>query len=253
MLIRDLIQEMDVLPNDCDKVKFGDPDMELTGVVVTMWATPNVIRRAKALGANLIITHEPTFYDDPDRPEEDNPVDRAKHALILETGAVIYRYHTMMHQFTPDLIPTGALHYLGLEGEMVPSGYFGSSILTLKEPRSANEIAEMFREKLGVKHIRIAGNGDFPGKTVGMCLGMPGGVYEILRDEKTDIVLIGEACEYHQCEYARDAAELGFNKAMVVLGHEGSERAGMQYLAELLAEKHPDLQIDYVECGEVYH
>ena len=252
MLIRDLIRELDVKPNSCDTVKFGDPDTEIRGVVVTMWATPNVIRRASELGANLIITHEPTFYDDPDQPY-DNPVDQAKLALIEKTGVVIYRYHTMMHQFNPDLIPTGALYYLGLEGEMVPSGHFGSSILTLKEPRSANEIADLFREKLGVKHIRIAGNGDFKGKTLGMCLGMPGGVYEILRDEKTDIVLIGEACEYHQCEYARDAAELGINKAMVVLGHEGSERAGMRYLAKLISEKHPELKIDYVECGEVYN
>ena len=251
MLIRDLICELDVMPNSCDTVKFGNPDTEITGVVVTMWATPNVIRRAAELGANMIITHEPTFYDDPDQPLN-NPVDRAKLALIEQTGVVIYRYHTMMHQFTPDLIPTGALYYLGLDGEMVPSGYFGSSILTLNQPKSANELAELFREKLGVKHIRIAGNGEFRGKTIGMCLGMPGGVYEILRDEKTDIVLIGEACEYHQCEYARDAAELGINKAMVVLGHEGSERAGMQYLAKLLSEKHPELRIDYVECGEVY-
>lgn len=251
MLIRDLICELDVMPNSCDTVKFGNPDTEITGVAVTMWATPNVIRRAAELGANMIITHEPTFYDDPDQPLN-NPVDRAKLALIEQTGVVIYRYHTMMHQFTPDLIPTGALYYLGLDGEMVPSGYFGSSILTLNQPKSANELAELFREKLGVKHIRIAGNGEFRGKTIGMCLGMPGGVYEILRDEKTDIVLIGEACEYHQCEYARDAAELGINKAMVVLGHEGSERAGMQYLAKLLSEKHPELRIDYVECGEVY-
>ena len=217
-----------------------------------MWATPNVIRRAAEMGANLIITHEPTFYDDPDKPE-DNPVDRAKYELIKQTGVVIYRYHTMMHQFTPDLIPTGAIYYLGIEGELTPTKYFGSSILTLKNPMSANEIASLFKEKLGVKHIRIAGNGDFKGKTIGACLGMPGGVYEILRDPNTDIVLIGEACEYHQCEYARDAAELGFNKAMVVLGHEGSERAGMQYLAKLIRDNHKDLKVDYIECGEVYN
>ncbi len=251
MLIRDLIRELDVMPNSCDTVKFGNPDMEISSVLVTMWATPNVIRHAAKVGANLIITHEPTFYDDPDKPE-DNPVDKAKHALIEETGVVIYRYHTTMHLFKPDLIPQGAIHYLGLKGTLTPTQYFGSSILTLDEPMSANEIADLFREKLGVKHIRIAGDADFKGKTVGACLGMPGGVYEILRDEKTEIVLIGEACEYHQCEYARDASELGFHKAMVVLGHEGSERAGMRYLAELMSKNHPELKIDYVECGEVY-
>lgn len=252
MLIRELISELDVNPNPCDTVKFGDPSQPLTGVAVTMWATPSVIRRAVELGANLIITHEPTFYDDNDEPK-DNPVDRAKLRLIEESGAVIYRYHTTMHLFDPDMIPSGAMYFLGLTGELTPTGYFGSSILTLDEPMSANEIAELFREKLGVRHIRIAGNPDFKGRTVGACLGMPGGVYEIIRDERTDIVLVGEACEWRQCEYARDAAELGIDKAIVVLGHEGSERAGMRYLAKLLSEKHPELQIEYLECGEVYN
>lgn len=252
MLIRELISELDVNPNPCDTVKFGDPSQPLTGVAVTMWATPSVIRRAVELGANLIITHEPTFYDDGEKPR-DNPVDRAKLSLIEKTGVVIYRYHTAMHRFVPDLIPKGALYYLGIEGELKPTEYFGSSILTLKEPMSANEIALLFREKLGVEHIRIAGNGDFKGKTVGACLGMPGGVFDILCNEETDIVLVGEACEWRQCEYARDAAELGIDKAIVVLGHEGSERAGMRYLAKLLSEKHPELQIEYLECGEVYN
>ena len=252
MLIRELISELDTYPNSCDTVKFGDPNAEIRGVVVTMWATPNVIRRAVELGANLIITHEPTFYDDSERTQ-DNPVDKAKLELIEKSGVVIYRYHTIMHLLKPDMIPTGAIYYLGLEGELTPTQYFGSSILTLREPISANELAALFRERLGVKHIRIAGNGDFKGVTIGACLGMPGGVYDILRDEKTDIVMVGEACEYRLCEYARDAAELGINKAIVVLGHEGSERAGMRYLAKLLSESHPELSIDYVECGEVYN
>ena len=120
MLISQLIEELDVYPNDCDTVKFGNPNQEITGIVVTMWATPNVIRRAVELGANLIITHEPTFYTDDENPR-DNAVEQAKLALINETGVVIYRYHTIMHMFKPDLIPTGAFYYLGLKGELTPT------------------------------------------------------------------------------------------------------------------------------------
>ena len=251
MLIRELVEELDVYPNTCDTVKFGDPMQEIRGIVVTMWATPNVIRRAAELGANLIITHEPTFYTDEDKPR-DNSVERAKLELIERTGVVIYRYHTIMHRMKPDLIPTGVFHYLGLSGELTSTEYFGSSIFTLEDEMSASELAELFREKIGVKHIRIAGNPDFKGRRIGACFGMPGGVAEILSDENTDFVMIGEACEFRHSEFARDAAELGLNKAMIVLGHEGSERAGMMYFAELLSQKHPELRINYVECGEVY-
>ena len=252
MLISELIKEMDIYPNPCDTVKFGDPNKEITGIVTTMWATPNVIRRASELGANLIITHEPTFYTDEDKPH-DNPVERAKFELIKSTGVVIYRYHTIMHMMKPDLIPTGAFYYLGLKGELTSTEYFASSIFTLDEPMSANELAALFKEKIGVKHIRIAGNGDFKGRRIGACFGMPAGVGEILADERTDFVMVGETTEFRFSEFARDAAELGINKAMIVLGHEGSERSGMRYLAKLLSEKHPELQIDYVECGEVYN
>jgi putative NIF3 family GTP cyclohydrolase 1 type 2 len=252
MLISELIEELNIYPNWCDTVKFGNPEQEITGIVVTMWATPNVIRRAVELGANMIITHEPTFYKDDEIPR-DNAVERAKLALIEKSGVVIYRYHTIMHMLKPDLIPTGAFYYLGLKGELTPTEYFASSMFTLEEPMSANELADLFREKNGVKHIRIAGNGEFKGRTIGACFGMPAGVPEILADDRVDFVMIGEACEFRHAEFARDAAELGINKAMIVLGHEGSERSGMRYLAKLLCEKHPELKIDYVECGEVYN
>ena len=36
------------------------------------------------------------------------------------------------------------------------------------------------------------------------------------------------------------------------MGHIGSERAGMMYLAEVISEKHPELNVKYIECGEVY-
>ena len=53
-------------------------------------------------------------------------------------------------------------------------------------------------------------------------------------------------------EYARDAAQLGFCKALIIMGHIGSERDGMKLLAQKLPEIQPDLVVRYFECGEVY-
>lgn len=44
-----------------DTVKTGDPAQPVKGIVTTFLATQEVIERTIALGANLIITHEPTF------------------------------------------------------------------------------------------------------------------------------------------------------------------------------------------------
>lgn len=48
----------------CDTIKCGDPERECTGIVVTCYVSMEVIRQAKALGANFIICREPTFYEE---------------------------------------------------------------------------------------------------------------------------------------------------------------------------------------------
>ncbi len=46
-----------------DTFKAGNPDTPVTGVAVAMMATLDVLRRAAEAGNNLVITHEPTFYN----------------------------------------------------------------------------------------------------------------------------------------------------------------------------------------------
>ena len=36
------------------------------------------------------------------------------------------------------------------------------------------------------------------------------------------------------------------------MGHIGSERAGMIHIADILKEKHSELNIKYIECEELY-
>src|SRR5229473_4046286 len=72
-----------------DTFKAGNPDSPVSGVAVTMMATLDVLQRAAAAGDNLIITHEPTFFDHLDisdqLPEkDDDPVLMAKRKFIAE-------------------------------------------------------------------------------------------------------------------------------------------------------------------------
>ena len=56
-------------PDTVDTVKIGDPTQPLTGIVTTFLATVEVIEQAAQLGANLIITHEPIFYNHRDETD----------------------------------------------------------------------------------------------------------------------------------------------------------------------------------------
>src|SRR6266481_697748 len=90
-----------------DTFKAGNPDTEVKGIAVTMMATLDVLQRAAAAGQNLIITHEPTFYNHLDKPDdleqkENDPVLAAKRAFIQEHGLVIWRFHDHWHRRKPD-------------------------------------------------------------------------------------------------------------------------------------------------------
>lgn len=235
----------------CDTVKAGNPEKELKKVAVTMFATIDTFKKVKEWGADMLIVHEPTYYD---HFEEmiSNPVTEAKKKLIEESGIVVFRYHDFMHHREIDQIPEGEIHYLGLKGKLENTQYSASYTYRLDEPITTLELAKLIEDKLNVKHVKIAGERNKESTNLALCFGTPGGVYDLLRDENIEIVLTGETCEWMLCEYARDAAALGINKSIIVMGHIGSERDGMRLLAEKLSKKYTSFETKYFECGEVY-
>jgi NIF3 (NGG1p interacting factor 3) len=101
-----------------DTFKAGNPDIPVTGVAVTMMATLDVLERAAAKRENLIITHEPTFFDHLDKPaglEESDPVWKAKRTFIENHGLVVWRFHDHWHLRRPDGILSGVTHTLNWE------------------------------------------------------------------------------------------------------------------------------------------
>ena len=235
----------------CDTVKSGDAEKEVKKLGIAMFATVDVVKAAAEWGADMLIVHEPTYYDHMD-VMIDSSVTNAKKALIDESGIVIFRYHDTMHVREVDQIPEGELHYLGLTGEIERTPYGSSYILNADEEITALEMARLMEDKLGIKHVRIAGSRDHKSKRIALCFGTPGGVFQLLCDDTIDMVLTGEACEWKLSEYARDADLLGIKKALIVMGHIGSERDGMRLLAERLGDKYTDIDVKYFECGEVY-
>ena len=54
------------VPDTVDTIKAGDPATPVTGIVTTFLDTMEVLQEANRRGLNLVITHEPTFYNHPD-------------------------------------------------------------------------------------------------------------------------------------------------------------------------------------------
>lgn len=251
----ELIEEITFLGHapekTCDTVKMGDIRKEISKVAVCMIPTVDIIRKANEWGADMMIVHEPIFYDHWDNAKGD-PVTAAKQKLLEKGGMIIYRYHDHMHFRENDEITEGELYYLGLKGSIEKVSDTVCSIMTLEEPVSALELAKLIEQKLGLAHVRISGAVNKKSTRVALCFGATGSVHRILSETDAQIALAGEICEWKDAEYARDAAALGMNKSLIVMGHVGSERDGMRLLAHRLQKKHTDVEIKYFECDEVY-
>jgi len=232
----------------CDHIKAGDPNREVKKIAVAMFPTPEVIKNATEYGADLLIVHEPTYYNHWDN-ELPNLAAELKQQLIEQSGLTIFRLHDYAHARANDLIYEGEMKLLDLKGHK-DGGNYAHNTFVLDEPMTARELAKRCVEKLGAEHVRIAGCTDKPGKKIRCSFGAAGCVWDEIGD--CDFYLTGEISEWADAEYARDMAQFGYNKAIIVLTHEVSERAGMMLLAEQLRAMYPDIEAQYFESGAVY-
>jgi hypothetical protein len=98
-----------------DTFKAGRPEAEVRGIATSGMSTFDVLRRAAKAGHNLVVTHEPTFYNDRDVTTdlETDPVYRAKQQFVSEHNLVVWRFHDHAHAMRPDPLIAGSARALG--------------------------------------------------------------------------------------------------------------------------------------------
>ena len=235
----------------CDTFKAGNPYVELSRVALCFIATPELLREASEWGAELVITHEPTYYDHWDNMPSYN-IAKKKKELIDSLGITLVRYHDHPHMAFPgrDLFSEGFVEAIGWKGT-----FEGPLTFILDEPMSPREMIRQMEEILDCHNIRAAGDIDHLTRRVSLLLGARGGEWNTFIDSEKDTVAIGgEVCEWAVCEAARDAYQMGISKCAIAMGHAGSERDGMKYITNMMKEKFADSGIEfrYFEVGETF-
>ena len=106
-----------------DTFKAGNPDAQVTGIATTGMATFSVLKRAAKAGRNLVITHEPTFYNHQDQTAafEQDATYQAKQRFIREQNLVVWRFHDHAHAIRPDPLVVGSARMLGWSSVASPT------------------------------------------------------------------------------------------------------------------------------------
>ena len=237
------------IPNTVDVIKEGDPKTPVEGIITCMFATMDVLKQAVAKNCNLIVVHEPLYYNhlDDTKALQNDQVFLEKQRFITDHKLVIWRFHDYIHSMKPDGIETGMITKLGWKDYLVK----GTSNQFVFPETTLKELLKSLKQVFPKNAFYVVGNPDMKLTNVRLAAGAPGSARHIslLENKNVDVVIGGEAQQWETYEYMRDAVEQGRNKAVIFLGHINSEEAGMDFCATWLKSFIKDVPVYFVEGG----
>ncbi len=236
-----------------DTFKAGNPDTHVTGIAVTMMATMDVLQRAAAQNLNLIITHEPTFYNHLDTPEglpDTDPVWTEKRDFIQKHNLVVWRFHDHWHMRHPDGILEGTVKALGWQKYQNAEEPHRFVLPETTLQNLASEVAQ----RLNSATVRVVGSPTMKVSQVVLSPGAAGFQHEMtaFRDPAIQVLVLGETREWETVEYVDDAVAQGKSKALIVIGHIPSEQAGMEECTQWLKSFVTGVPIHFVPTKQAF-
>ena len=247
-----------------DKVLYGDVDKQCTGIVTTIYASYDVIKKASELGANFIIAHEALFWNHGDHTDwlKDNETFKLKKQLLDETGITVWRDHDYIH--------SGIMHqgryvdgiFYGLAYELDWLDYISNDDVNRPQqftiPKTpTREVAQYLMEKMNLKGMKTMGNIDGYTEKIYLPFHIIGEadnrMLSYIEENHVDTILAMEITDFTVAIYMRDGAQAGLAKSVLAAGHFNVEEPGMKWFAE----KHlPNLikviPVNFIQAGDSY-
>jgi hypothetical protein len=249
-----------------DRILYGDAEQECTGIVTAIYASPEVIKKAHELGANLIISHEALFWNHGDHTDwlTTNKSFIAKKRLLDDYGIVVWRDHDYIHSGIKinnewyDGIRYGVMKELGWEKYLIEPCF---RPLDFHLPRmKTTELTSELMTKMQLSGIKCIGNSDGYSEYVSFAHGHIFGPAEsdnaqlkFIEDNNVDTIISMELTDFTVGLYVRDSALLGIDKKILAIGHFNVEQPGMKYFAKYLPEMiGTDINVTFVSVNDMY-
>ena len=247
-----------------DTVLYGDVDKQCTGIVTTIYASYDVIKKASELGANFIIAHEALFWNHGDHTDwlKDNETFKLKKQLLDETGITVWRDHDYIH--------SGIMHqgryvdgiFYGLAYELDWLDYISNDDVNRPQqftiPKTpTREVAQYLMEKMNLKGMKTMGNIDGYTEKIYLPFHIIGEadnrMLSYIEENHVDTILAMEITDFTVAIYMRDGAQAGLAKSVLAAGHFNVEEPGMKWFAEKhLPTLIKDIPVNFIQAGDSY-
>jgi putative NIF3 family GTP cyclohydrolase 1 type 2 len=259
-------------PDTVDTFKAGDPSTAVTGIVTTALTSLDVLGQAVKLGANMIITCEPTFFaradtptptrraprgvpgsatanSAPPVPAPPDPVFSAKDDFIKKHNLIVWRFSDHWRARTPDPFAQGLANVLGWSKSAQGGDPKHFSISETKLDRLVSHVKQSLKSRGG---IRVVGDPKLAVRTIAFLPGSTPIQASLKALPAVDAIIAGEVREWESVEYVRDTVALGGKKSLVLVGRIVSEEPGMQVCAQWLKTIVPEITTTWVAVPDPY-
>lgn len=227
--------------------RFGDPNIEVNGILVSWMATTGAIEGAIAERCNFMIIHEDLFY--PYGFQRDSEfetcftwsVNYKRLKMLSEHEITVFRAHGTLDRLC---VLDAFAEALGLPKPSVKHEYV--RIYDIPQT-TAGQLASEVKKRLNLEALRFTGRPDHLVKRIGLPWGGLGlslnvRFIETLLRYEPDVLIAGETDEYAMC-YAMDAGV-----DMIETGHSVSENIGLKKFAETLKQEYPETKVVFFKC-----
>lgn len=244
-----------------DRVIVGEADTIVRGIAVVWMPTWAALREAHASGCNVVVAHEPTFFNHFDLGAVENNRGQLspaalktlsatrdeKRRWIEEMKMVVIRCHDVL-----DLMPGGVAdaltETLGLDAKnfLVNEPYY--RVVRINPAQRAGQLAQRLANALyaiGQPGVAFHGDPDRLVQKLGLGTGYACDPFHFVELGAEMCVTIDDRIKtWTESAWADDA---GF--PMVVIHHGTSEEPGVRRLRELIAEKFVELKVLLIRQG----
>lgn len=244
MNIREIIDALErfaplPLQDDYDNsgLQVGTTETEVSGVLLCLDVTRQVVDEAIRNGCNMIVSHHPLLFRPLKRLTDDNigsiVID------VVRAGITIYASHTNLDNVSKG-VNMRIAQILDLTQvkplDEQPDGNGAGIIGLFKEPMTEQELLALIKQKFGAKCIRH--NGDLGRKIsrMAVCGGSGAFLTDKAVEQGADAFMTGEI-GYHRF--------FGYDGVIKLIeaGHFESEQFTVDLIADILKESFPELRV----------